>query len=309
MSEIKSLILVNIIEKEFYMKTKDFILGVFVTFIWGINFSIIKIGLNSLDPFILSALRFLLCAIPLIFFIKRPNVPISYLAYYGLTFGVGLWGITYLAIYFGISAGISSLILQMGVFFTIILAYFYFDEEITFHKKLGFAFALFGLLLILNVTDGSVTLIGLFLVLIASLFMAISNIIVKKSKTKEVLSFIIWSSLFAPIPLFILAFITQGDHVFIHFFENLDNKAIFSILFQVYPTTLFGYWVWNSLINKYPVSSVAPLGLLVPIFGLLGSFIIFDENLGFIKLIACFLIILGLSINTFGNKLKSIKTK
>jgi O-acetylserine/cysteine efflux transporter len=194
----------------------------------------------------------------------------------------------------------------MGIFFTIILGYFTLDEHIDIYKKIGGAVAISGLILILYVTDGSITIIGFILALVAAFFMGVSNIVVKKSKTKEVLSFIIWSSLFAPIPLFILAFITQGSVVYINFFDNLDSNAIFSILFQVYPTTLFGYWVWNSLINKYPVSSVAPLGLLVPIFGLFGSFLIFDENIGDIKMIACLLIIMGLAINTYGARIKNI---
>ncbi|MEJ2373390.1 MAG: EamA family transporter, partial [Sulfurimonas sp.] len=80
-----------------------------------------------------------------------------------------------------------------------------------------------------------------------------------------------------------LAYLTHGEIVFTNFVENLDDKALFSIFFQVYPTTLFGYWVWNSLIHKYPVSSIAPISLLIPIFGLLGSYFIFNENIGYIS--------------------------
>jgi len=75
------------------MSIKDFSLAVLITAIWGVNFSVIKIGLSSLDPFTLSGLRFLLCAFPLVFFIKKPDVPMKYVAAYGLTFGVGLWGV------------------------------------------------------------------------------------------------------------------------------------------------------------------------------------------------------------------------
>ncbi len=284
------------------MKIKDFIVAVFIMLIWGINFSVIKLGLNSLDPFILSGMRFLLCALPLVFFIKRPNISIKYLISYGLFFGVGFWGIVYLGIYFGISAGIASLVLQMGVFFTVILAYFSLNEKINISNIIGIVLALAGIGLILTVTDGTVTFIGVILILIASVFMAVTNIIVKKAKPKKIFAFFVWSSLFSPIPLFILAYLTQGQDVFINFFNNLDQSAIFSILFQVYPTSLLGYWVWNSLLSKYPASSVAPLGLLIPIFGLLGSYLIFNENIDNIKIIACLLIVAGLAVNTFGSR-------
>jgi len=284
------------------MTIKDFIIAVSIMFIWGVNFSVIKLGLNSLDPFMLSALRFLLCAVPLVFFIPKPKVPFKFIISYGLFFGVGLWGLVSLGIYYGISAGVASLVLQMGAFFTVIFAYFTLDEKIDMSKKLGILLAFAGIGIILSVTDGSVTILGIVLILLAALFMAATNIIVKKAQTKQIFSFFVWSSLFSPIPLFILAFFTQGETVFLNFFDSLDNNAIFSILFQVYPTSLLGYWVWNSMLNKYPASSVAPLGLLVPIFGLMGSYLIFDEHIGIMKILACTLIIAGLAVNTFGSR-------
>jgi O-acetylserine/cysteine efflux transporter len=285
---------------ENFMQKKDFLLAVFILFIWGINFSIIKLGLISLNPFMLSGLRFLLCAIPLIFFIKKPTVSMVYIVSYGLVFGVGLWGMVSLGIYFGISAGVSSLVLQLGAFFTVILGAIVLHEKIQLHKKLGFVTALAGIAFIISITDGTVTYLGLFFVLVGAISWSITNVLVKKAGTKEVFSFLIYSSIFSPIPLFVLAYLTQGDVVFVNFLENLDGKAIFSILFQVYPTTLMGYWVWNSLLHKYPASSVAPLSLLVPIFGLLGSYIVFNEPIGGLKIIACVLIVAGLVVNTFG---------
>ena len=291
------------------MKQNDFLLAVLVTFIWGVNFSVIKLGLISLDPFILSGMRFLLCALPLVFFIKKPNVHMKYIVMYGLLFGVGLWGMVSLGIYFGISAGMSSLVLQMSVFFTVILASFILKENIDISKKIAFVIALVGLALIISVTDGSITLLGLFLVLVGALSMSFTNIIIKIAGTKNVFSFMVWASIFSPIPLFVLAYLTQGEIVFTSFFENLDDTAIFSILFQTYPTTLFGYWIWNSLLHKYPASSVAPLALFVPIFGLTGSYFIFAEPIGFMKIIASALIVLALGINTFGHKLLTKKMK
>jgi O-acetylserine/cysteine efflux transporter len=288
------------------MSIKDFSLAVLITAIWGVNFSVIKIGLSSLDPFTLSGLRFLLCAFPLVFFIKRPDVSMKYVVAYGLTFGVGLWGMVSLSIHFGVSAGMASLVLQMSAFLTIIMGVVFLKDSIDRIKILGFIIAIIGIGFIASVTDGSVTLLGLVLVLLGALAMSVTTIIVKISGVKRVFSFIIWSSLFPPIPLFILAYFSQGQIVFSDFVTNIDGKAIFSIIFQVYPTTLFGYWVWNSLIERYQVSRVAPLSLLVPIFGLLGSLFIFNEQIGLEKTIAGILIMIGLLLSTFSHKIKGI---
>ncbi len=289
------------------MSIKDFSLAILITAIWGINFSVIKIGLSSLDPFTLAGLRFLLCALPLVFFIKKPDVSMKYVVAYGLTFGVGLWGMVSLGIHYGVSAGMASLVLQMSAFLTVIMGVLLLNECIDKVKILGFMIAIVGIGFIASVTDGSVTMLGLMLVLLGALAMSVTTIIVKISGVKRVFSFIIWSSLFSPIPLFILAYFTQGQNVFSDFINNVDGKAIFSILFQVYPTTLFGYWIWNSLIEKYQVSRVAPLSLLVPIFGLLGSFLIFNEQIGTEKMIAGILIMTGLLISTFSHKFRRAK--
>ncbi len=290
------------------MSIKDFIFAVLITAIWGLNFSIVKIGLSSLDPFTLAGLRFLLCAFPLVFFIKKPDVSMRYVVVYGLTFGVGLWGMVYLGLLFGVSAGMASIVLQMSAFLTVILGVIFLKESLDKIKILGFMIAIIGMGFIASVTDGSVTFLGLMLVLLGALAMSVTTIIVKISGAKRIFSFIIWSSLFSPIPLFVLAYLTQGQDVFSDFVTNIDDKAIFSILFQVYPTTLFGYWVWNSLVDKYQVSRVAPISLLIPIFGVLGSFLIFNEQVGLEKMIAGVLIMTGLLISTFSHKFKRYST-
>jgi O-acetylserine/cysteine efflux transporter len=285
------------------MQPKDFFLAVLITAIWGVNFSLIKLGLVSLDPFTLAGFRFLLCALPLVFFIEKPDVPLKYVAAYGLLFGVGLWGIVSLGIYYGVSAGIASLVLQFSAFLTVFLGFLLLKEDISVFKKWGTALAFAGLALIITITDGSVTYIGLALILLGAFSWSLANIIVKKSGTRTMFSFVVWSSLFSPIPLFLLGFATQEQHSLIQSILHIDRNAVLSILFQVYPTTLFGYWVWNSLLKKYPASTVAPLSLLVPIFGLLGSVMLFDEALGLTKITACLLIVSGLLVSVMGDRI------
>ena len=98
------------------MKLKHTLLAIFITAIWGLNFSVIKLGLESVDPYILAGIRFFLCAIPAVFFIKKPAIDIKYLIVYGLLFGVGLWGIVNLGIQAGLSAGIAALFYNLVLF-------------------------------------------------------------------------------------------------------------------------------------------------------------------------------------------------
>ncbi|HDL8054647.1 TPA: EamA family transporter [Yersinia enterocolitica] len=285
------------------MKLTDFLIALLITAIWGVNFSIIKLGLITADPLILAGIRFTLCALPAVFFIKKPDTSWRYIIGYGLLFGIGLWGIVNLGIKAGVSAGIASLVLQFGAFFTMVLGAFLFHENLSKYQYIGIIVALLGLTSIIFISDGSVTFIGLALVLCGAVVWGLVSIIIKKSDTKQVFSFLVWSSLFSPIPLFILSYLFNGPSGFTELAIHFNTTTLFSIFFQVYPNTLFAYWVWNSLLTKYPVSVVAPLSLLVPIFGMLGSVIIFNESIPSGKIIAMVFIISGLIIGLYGKRL------
>ncbi|CRX99738.1 TPA: EamA family transporter [Yersinia enterocolitica] len=288
------------------MKLTDFLIALLITAIWGVNFSIIKLGLITADPLILAGIRFTLCALPAVFFIKKPDTSWRYIIGYGLLFGIGLWGIVNLGIKAGVSAGIASLVLQFGAFFTLVLGAFLFHENLSKYQYIGIIVALLGLTSIIFISDGSVTFIGLALVLCGAVVWGLVSIIIKKSDTKQVFSFLVWSSLFSPVPLFILSYLFNGPSGFTELAIHFNTTTLFSILFQVYPNTLFAYWVWNSLLTKYPVSVVAPLSLLVPIFGMLGSVMIFNERIPSGKVIAMIFIISGLIIGLYGKQLMGL---
>lgn len=285
------------------MTKKDGLLALLITFIWGINFSVIKLGLGSIDPFLLAALRFLLTAIPLVFFLPKPDIKLSFIAIYGILFGVGLWGMVNLGIYLGAPAGVASLLLQLSAYFTIIFGYLFFSEKLNFYQIIAMLISFFGLMVLVFSNDKSSNLFALFLIIIGALSMGLSNVIIKKLSPKNVFSFMAWSSLFSPIPLLLLAMLTNNELSLFSAFKNIDSWGIFSLLFQVYITTLFAYWIWNNLLKKYPISTVAPISLLVPIFGFLGSFILFEETLTPTKLLSSGIILLGLGLFVLSGKL------
>jgi len=278
------------------MKLRDLIVGMLVMALWGINFSVIKLGVSEIDPLLLTALRFTLVCLPAIFFVRRPDVKWSYLISYGLIFGVGIWGMGSWSIEAGLSVGMASVLLQMNVVIGLFLGYLLLKESISKQKLLGALIAIGGLLLSLTVNDGSVTLAGFSLILCAAFAWSISSIIIKRSGTKQVFSFAIWSLLFAPLPLFFIVWLQSGSEPFVLLTSELNGRVLFSVLFQAYPVTLLGYWVWNRLLMKYPLTTVAPLTLLVPVFGLIGGALFYNEQVGSVKAIACLLVVGGLLI-------------
>lgn len=278
------------------MKKNDLILGILVMIVWGLNFSVIKLGVNEIDPLLLTALRFTLATFPAIFFVKKPEVSWIYLVVYGWLFAIGIWGMATWSIQAGLSAGMASVLLQMNVVFGLFLGYFLLKEKVATKKIIGSGIALAGLLLSLTVTDGSVTQSGLMLILCAALSWSLASITVKKAGTKQVFAFSLWAMAFAPIPLFLIVYCQSGTEEFVQLSTQFNGRVIFSVLFQAYPVTLLGYWIWNRLLITYPLTTVAPLTLLVPVFGLLGGVLFYQEEVGIIKLIASVCVISGILI-------------
>ena len=278
------------------MSIRDLCVAIAVMVIWGLNFSVIKLGVDQADPIMVTALRFTFAVLPAIFFVKRPHAKWRYLMGYGLIFSIGVWGMATWAIEAGLSVGMSGVLLQSNLFIAVLLGYLFLNEPISNTKLIGCFLAVCGLVLSLSVTDGTVSVAGVVLILIAAFCWSVASLLIKKSGTTEVFAFTVWSMLFAPVPLFLIALSRTGADQFLSTLHTWNSSLAFSVLFQAYPVTLLGYWIWNKILAKYPLSTVAPLTLLVPIFGLIGGAIFYQEQIGTIKIASCLLIILGLCV-------------
>jgi drug/metabolite transporter (DMT)-like permease len=292
------------------MTKKDICISLALMCLWGFNFSAIKLGAMQTDPILLTALRFIFAIFPAIFFVRKPPEAVCYLIAYGLIFGLGVWGMMVWSINLGVSAGMAGLLLDMSIISSLAVGYFLFKEKISSNKIFGAALAVLGLLMSLVLTDGSVPLKALPITLIAALSWSLMALVVKKSKTRHVFAFSVWGMLFAPLPLILFAYIFKGTQPFLDLPSQLNEQVWFSILFQAYPTTLLGYWIWNRLTIKYPLSTMAPFTLLTPIFGLIGSVIFYNEEVTLLKLFCFSLILGGMAISQWQpNQVKAIHSQ
>ncbi|HDS1736675.1 EamA family transporter [Pseudomonas sp. BP8] len=260
------------------MQRKHLILAVLVTAVWGVNFPITKLGLASIDPLLLTAIRFTLAALPWVFLVKRPNVAMQWVAAYGLIFGVAMWALINLGIAMGVPPGSAALLIQFSAFFTLGWGVLLFRERLTGPQVLGMVLAAIGLVGILMGSTGHATTVGFLLVMVSALAWSVGNVIIKLSKVREIFAFVVWASLFAPIPLLLLTWWLHGATPFIALPSQVDGVAILSLAFQVYAATHFCYWGWNLLLREYPASQVAPLSLLIPVFGTVSSIAIVEQT-------------------------------
>ena len=97
--------------------------------------------------------------------------------------------------------------------------------------------------------------------------------------------------------------ITWGPHGVTHeekpnaWRHELDRRYVeqAELRAQVYAATHFCYWGWNLLLREYPVSTVAPLSLLIPVFGIAGSIVMLGHHIDRNEGIAIALILAALA--------------
>lgn len=288
---------------------RQILMALTVIFLWGMNFVVIKIGLQGVPPLLLGALRFLLVAFPAVFFLPRPKVPLKWLLAYAATISLGQFAFLFSAMAVGMPAGLASLVLQAQAFFTVGLSAWFFGDRLRTSNLLGMLVASGGLVLLGATSIGSagspVTLAGFLLTLCAALSWASGNIINKKIGPGAVLSLVAWSALLPVIPFLLLSLYFEGPAAIAHSLSHLAVSTVLAVLYLGLAATLVGYTLWGRLLSTLPTHMVAPLTLLVPVVGLSAAWVLLGEALQPLQLAGAALVMCGLAINVFGTRLAS----
>lgn len=279
---------------------KHFLLALAVVAIWGSNFVVIRLGLNTLPPLLFATLRFAFAVLPAIFFLKKPDLPWRLLASYGLLIGVGQFGLLFLAMRgpnAAISPGLASLVIQTQVFFTLMLAMRVTREMVKPYQWLALLLAAAGIGVIASHTDGSATPLGLVMILLAAFSWACANMVGKRAGRVNMLAFMVWTSVFAVPPLLMLSLVFEGPALMAQGLAHADAVTWAAVLWQAVGNTLFGYGVWGWLLARHAPATIVPMALLVPIFGMSTAAWVLGESLPGWKLLAAGLVLGGLALN------------
>lgn len=272
--------------------------------VWGTNFVVIKFALAHLPPLTLALLRFALAFFPLAFFLPRPKVGWGNLAAYGMLIGAGQFGVLFTAMRADITPGLASLVVQTQVFFTIFLSMRLTGERVAPYQFAALLLAGSGLAVIALHTDGTATPLGLILVLVAAFSWSSGNMVSRRAGLQNMLAYVVWSSVFAVPPLLIFALLLEGPTRMMEGIRAADAATWGAVLWQSVGNTMFGYAAWGWLLNRHPAAMVAPLALMVPVFGMGASALLLGEPMQPWKLTAFALVMGGLSVGMLWPRIK-----
>ncbi|MGH1574120.1 EamA family transporter [Methylobacterium sp. P31] len=287
------------------MTLRDVLVAILVVTILGVNFVAIKVGLETIPPLMLCALRFAFAAVPAILVIRPPRAPIGLVAAFGLALGVGQFGLLFTAIRLGMPAGLSSLLIQVQVPFTVALAWALLKERPRGLQVLGGVIALLGVAAVALGRAGGAPPGPLLMVVGAALCWACANVIAKRIGRVDMRALMVWGSLATAPPLLALSLIVEGPGA-LAALAHPDWLTALSVAFQAYPTTLLAFGLWSRLLTRYPAATVTPFALLVPVAGILSTHLILGEPLSADILAGGGLILAGITLSLRGTRPRAV---
>jgi len=117
------------------------------------------------------------------------------------------------------------------------------------------------------------------------------------TKQINMLAYVVWAALFSVPPLLILSLLLEGPAAIASGIARANWITWAAVAWQSVGNTMFGYACWGWLLSRYPTATVAPMSLMVPLFGFGASATLLGEPLPLWKIGATLLIMAGLAVN------------
>ena len=282
------------------MRPAHLALALAVAAVWGVNFVFIALGLRELPVVLFCALRYAAAAVPLVFLVPRPRVPLRLLAAYAAVQFVGQFVLLFAAISIGLPAGLASLVVQVQAFFTMLRAVPIHGERPHRLQWIGAAVGFSGVAAVGAHLPGSAPAAGLALALAAAVSWAAGNLITKRMGSADPKALVAWGSALAAPVLLAASLAIDGPQEVARALGSLSATGVAAVAVNAYAATLFGYGAWSFLLRRYPAATVTPFALLVPLTGMGSTALALGERLTAWAAVAAALVIAGLARNLAG---------
>lgn len=267
--------------------------------VWGLSIPITKIGLLTIPPLTLTALRFALAMpflVPILIFGRRvPARDLPRLAALGLL-GVGIGQVAQTFGIAGTSASVGTIISATIPVFVVIFAAIRLKQPVSSLQKLGLLVAFLGIALVAldgaDATAFRASLIGAALMLLSCVTIAFYYVwSVELARKYGSGALAAWSTMFGFIALLPWPGWEASRVSFDLTAQGLAVAAYLGIF-----VTVAGLFLWLHLLRTVPASTAAGVQYLQPIIGIAASAAIFGDRLGLLFLAGVVLVLCGLAL-------------
>lgn len=268
---------------------------------WGLNFTVIRFGLDEFPPFAFATWRFVLCALPVLFVARPQNISWATLAGIGGFMFGGQFVFLFFAMQAGLPPGLTSVLVQLQGPLTVVLAALFLREHATRAQWLGLAAAAVGVVLISQTVEGTASLLAVGLALLSALTWATGNLFFRSARGASMFAVTVWASVLPPIPFALMSLAVEGPEALLMPILNPTWLGWFVLFYTVVPVMWLGYLIWGTLLRTYPAGKVGPISLLVPCAALLFASLLVDEPIGGLRLLGVVVVLGGVAIGVFAS--------
>lgn len=248
-----------------WLSGRDFVFLVFINLIWGMNLISSKIGVGQFPPIFFTALRFGSVALLLVPFLRVHRGQMHYVLAAAMLTGPGAFALLFVGVYLVKDASLVAIVNQMGVPFSTLLSVWLLGETIRWRRRLGIALAFGGIVIIGFDPHAFAYWPGLLLVIVSCFVGSLGLIFVKRLKDIRALELQAWIAVVGgPVLMLISLVLESGQWTAL---VNADASGWGALAFTTLMSSLVAHTGWYYLVGRYPVTSLSPLTLLSPIFG------------------------------------------
>ena len=262
--------------------------------IWGFNIVAVKLSADRFPPVFLSFLRFLIVGLVVWPWLRIRHGEMRWL----LTAATCSGGLQFALMYSGValSGNMSSVAIaaQLGVPFATLLSIGFLGERIHWRRWLGIGMSFIGVGLIGFSPDVFHSWAGLLLIVVAAFIGAVGLIAIKRVHELEPLelqAWLAWGSV--PLLLPLSLFLEDGQ------LQSLRSAGAIgwgALLYSAALASLVAHTAYFALIRRYPVTSVAPITVLTPIFSVLFSVLLLGDVLDWRMIFGGLLTLTGITV-------------
>jgi O-acetylserine/cysteine efflux transporter len=256
---------------------RDLTLLLGITLIWGVNLVVSKIGLAQMPPILFTFLRFLILAVLLVPRLRVKRGQMGALAVAAIFTGALSFALSFRGL--GISSNVSAVAIagQLSVPFTTLLSVALLGEVVHWRRWTGILLAFAGVLVMGFDPRMSSQWQSLSLVIGGAFVGSVGLIAIKKLqgfKPLELQAWIAWLSL--PVLLVLSVEFERPDLTVL---AHVSISGWAALAFTALAASLVAHTGYFYLVQRYPVTSVAPVTTLSPIFSVLLSVVFLGETL------------------------------
>ncbi len=269
-----------------------------LTLAWGTNWPILKIASTGLPLFPFRAICALGVGILMLsiaaanrerLWIPRDN-----------WIGIGVTGFCNMTVWFICSAlavrfttsGHTAIAAYTMPLYVFLIGTLFLGERPTLGKWLGLALGLAAIALLITrdfeSTYGS--WLGIAVMSVGAVFWALSSIVVKRVRWRISATAVVgWQALIGGLPVIVIGILQFPD------LHEFPGDAVLATIYAIVVGIAFAHWLYFKILQLVPVWVASLSTLAVPAVGLVSGALFLNEPLGWVEILALFLLVGGIS--------------